>query len=403
VQGHAVSERLVRAAAGVAMTVTLLSACTSDRAPADPAPSKRESPGTSSQRASDKEPAAELVPDCPPGAPTPRPTSADEINEGVARGGLPGWQAADIGASARLADGRIVWLFGDTVRTERFDPRIVANSMLLSSRGCVSQLMPADEGPVVPDAADGTVHWPMSVAVGRADGSDVVVVLCSRIDRGDTGAFGFTYLGSSAAVFTVGADDAPVLQKVVRLTRSSRDPQQVNWGAASMVQGSWFYVYGTRLTGRPGDVGRELHVARAPLASPGDRERWQFWDGARWQTDHTRAAVILPSEEGVSQTLSVDAVGGRFVAVSKRGGDLGDFIYEWRSPTPWGPWEAHQELPAPAGYDTDELEYAPLAHPEIRLRSGKLLVSVSRNTTDLQRLLARPQIGRPRFVEVARE
>jgi hypothetical protein len=103
----------------------------------------------------------------------------------------------------------------------------------------------------------------------------------------------------------------------------------------------------------------------------------------------------------VSQTLSVDRVGDRFVAVSKRDGDIGDFVYVWVSGTPVGPWVPREAVPAPAGFDTGRLLYAPLGHPEVRLASGRLLVSISRNTTDLAALLADPEIGTPLFVEVA--
>ena len=104
----------------------------------------------------------------------------------------------------------------------------------------------------------------------------------------------------------------------------------------------------------------------------------------------------------MSQTLSVHFVDGVFVAVSKRDGDLGDFVYTWTSKSPVGPWQPRQGASAPAGYDTGELEYAPLAHPEIPLSDGKLLVSISRNTTDFQQLMTDPEVGRPLFVEVAR-
>ncbi len=314
---------------------------------------------------------------------------------------LPAWQAADIGASARLADGRIVWVFGDTVRPDR-QPVVVANSMLVSSGRCVSQLVEADAGPVVPDASSGVVRWPMSVIAARHDGDEVVVVFCSRIRRGDSGDFGFTYLGSSAAVFTLAQGGSPRLAEVVDLTPDSDDETQVNWGAAATVSGSWAYVYGTRLTGRPGDVGRELHVARAPVPDLGNRSRWRFWDGSTWGSDPSRSAAVLPSQGGVSQTLSVQAVDGRFVAVSKRDGDAGNFVYLWSAPTAVGPWNPTKELEAPAGYDTGKLEYAPLAHPEVPLASGELLVSISRNTTDLQRLVSDPEVGRPLFVQVHR-
>ena len=82
------------------------------------------------------------------------------------------------------SDGRIVWAFGDTLRSG-MTPGIVANSILVSGGHCASQLLPAQDGPVIPDAAPGTVYWPMST-LSWADGDqDRLLVLCSRIFRGD--------------------------------------------------------------------------------------------------------------------------------------------------------------------------------------------------------------------------
>jgi hypothetical protein len=382
-----------RSLAGLALAATLLvvpvAGCTQDDDDPDP-PDARPS-----------EPTAALTPDCPPPPKQHPPITASSLNKLVASIDLEGWQAGDIGASGQLRDGRLVWLFGDTTRTE-LQPPLVANSMLVTSGPCVSQLRPADDGPVVPDLPDGVVHWPMSVVVGRQGGLDTIVVLCSRIDRGDSGAFGFTFLGTTAAVFTVAAHEDPQLVKVVDITPDSRDPQQVNWGAAATAHGGWYFVYGTRLTGKELEFGRELYVARVPADDPGTRRSWRFWDGAGWQADVDQAQVVLPADGGVSQTLSVDVVDGEFVAVSKRDGDLSDFVYKWTAREPWGPWSPVQELQAPGGFDTGSLEYAPLAHPEVPLASGRLLVSVSRNTTDLAQLLKDPQLGRPVFVELPR-
>ena len=378
----------------MAVGAGLTSACTGD------ADRSRRDAGGGSTAASSA--AATLVPRCPSPPARRLATSADQLNTGVAKADLPGWQAADIGASARLSDGRIVWLFGDTVREPSYDPRLVANSMLVSSGPCVSQLTTPAKGPVIPDAKNGAVRWPMSVVVGRSKGQEVLVVLCARMDRGHSGNLGFVYLGSSAAVFSVGPGQPPALRKVLDITPDSRDPQQVNWGAAATRDGSWYYVFGTRLTGVPLQLGRELYVARLPVSDPGTRDRWRFWAGHGWQADPRSARPVLDADHGVSQTLSVDVVGHRFVAISKLGGDVADFVYEWTAPDAWGPWHLRKELPAPGGFDTGKYKYAPLAHPEVRLRSGKLLVSVSRNTSDLQRLLDHPQVGRPYFAEVDR-
>lgn len=373
-------------------TVALLAGCTSSE-------SRSPAPGSSK---SGEHAGPRLVPDCPAvNHKRLRPT-AEQINKSVSAGGLPAWQAADIGASGRLSDGRLVWLFGDTVRTASFDPRIVANSMLISSGRCISQLRPPRDGPVIPDVDGSTVRWPMSVVVGRRGDHDVIVVLCSRIRRGSGGSFDFTFLGTSAAVFTVARGKTPQLQQVVDITPDSTNPRQVNWGSAADLDGRWLYVYGTRLTGQKYVFGRELHVARVPVSDPGRRSGWQFWDGSRWASDPKKAAVVLPANGGVSQTLSVSNFGGKFVAISKRDGDIANFVYEWTAPDPWGPWTPMQEVRAPGGFDTGKLKYAPLAHPEIPIAGGRLLVSISRNTTDFEHLLKDPKIGRPYFVEVPR-
>ncbi|MPQ98378.1 DUF4185 domain-containing protein [Modestobacter sp. I12A-02628] len=347
-----------------------------------------------------------LAPACPPVGGSPL-VSADLVNELVSGADLPGWQAADIGASARLSDGRLVWVFGDTVRAADVTPRIVANSMLVTAGSCVSQLVAPDGGPVVPDAEDGTVMWPMSVSVMHpgaqsADDpvSDIVVVLCARTRRGDGGSMDFQFRGTSAAVFTVSDGGAPQLRQVVEVTPDDGSAYQVNWGAASTVHDGWLHVYGTRFTGLPLEFGRELHAARVRVGAVGTRSSWEFWAGDRWQRDRTRSTPVLPAAGGVSQTLSVDHVDGRWVAVSKKDGDLGDFVFSWTAPTPVGPWQPRAGVPAPAGFDTGDLSYTPLAHPDVELASGRLLVSISRNTLDFARLLEDPTAGQPVFTEI---
>lgn len=324
-----------------------------------------------------------------------------QLNRIVAGLDLPLWQAGDIGASARLPDERIVWVFGDTVRREGISPRIVANSMLVTSGLCTSQVETSARGPAIPDRADGVVHWPMSVVSLSRPDADFLVVITARIRRGVAGSFDFTYLGSSATVFEVPTGGAPQLRHQLDITPDSPAPDQVNWGSAMTVSGDWLYVYGTRLPTRH-SFGRALYAARAPVAAARDRSTWQFWDGAAWVSEQDRAAVVLAAEGGVSQTLSVDAVDGHFVIVSKRDGDLGNTVYAWSSDSPVGPWAAQRGTRAEFQDPSGQLKYAPLAHPGIALADGRLLISISRNTTDFGRLLEDPTLGRPVFAEIDR-
>ncbi|MDT0212795.1 hypothetical protein Q9R29_02755 [Rothia sp. ARF10] len=348
-------------------------------------------------------PAYEMSVDCPDasGIGSVKPT-VEQLNSVLARADLPYWQAADIGASARLTDGRLVWVFGDTMRRQGVAPGMVANSMLVSSGLCVSQVMATARGPVIPDVEPGVVRWPMSVSVVRDGDEDVVIVFTGRIRRGSgTDVWGFRYLGSDAVTFRVRAGEAPQLDTVLPLTPDDESAHQVNWGSASMVSGDHIYVYGTELPSGAA-FGRSLLVGRGRLGRPEDRQSWEFWDGRRWQADPHRASPVIAAEGGVSQTLSVDHIGDEFVAVSKRDGDLGSTVATWTSASPVGPWRVSDALEAPFLTGRDEFAYAPLAHPEITLADGGLLVSISRNTTDLARLRQDPTVGRPRFAEIPR-
>jgi hypothetical protein len=347
--------------------------------------------------------AYEMSVDCPdaPAEQRIEPTVA-QLNSVVAQADLPYWQAGDIGASARLTDGRLVWIFGDTLRRTGIAPGMVANSMLVSSGLCVSQLMATARGPIIPDVEPGVVRWPMSVSVVREGDEDVIVVFTGRIRRGSgTDVWGFSYLGSDAVTFRVRGGQAPQLDEILPLTADDESAHQVNWGSASMVSDGHIYVYGTELP-RGAAFGRSLRVGRGSLGDPEDRRQWEFWDGTRWQSDPDRAVPVIPAEGGVSQTLSVDRVDGSYVAVSKKDGDLGSTVATWTSSSPVGPWTVSAALDAPFLTGRDEFAYAPLAHPEISLASGNLLVSISRNTTDLARLRQDPTIGRPRFAEIPR-
>ena len=322
-----------------------------------------------------------------------------ELNRAVAGLDLPLWQAGDIGASTRLPDGRIVWVFGDTVRSPGVSPRVVANSMLVTRGLCTSQVETRDRGPVIPDRAEGSVHWPMSVATLVRGDQTLLVVVSARIRRGAAGAFDFAYLGSSATVFDATGAGAPQLRSQLDITPDDPAADQVNWGSAMTVQGSWIFVYGTRLPSTT-SFGRALYVARAPVAAARDRGTWQFWDGHRWSSDQAAAAAVLPAPGGVSQTLSVDVVDGRYLIVSKRDGDLGSTVYSWTSDSPTGPWTPRRGVHADFEDAHGQLRYAPLAHPDITLADGQLLISISRNTTDFRRLLSKPSLGRPVFAEI---
>ncbi|WP_166518261.1 DUF4185 domain-containing protein [Candidatus Blastococcus massiliensis] len=403
---------LRRSAVLLPAVLLLLTGCVRLSAPApEPGPPRDGEPALVSTAPDADAATARLEPSCP--APDPEGTvTAAQFNRMMDRVDFPTWQSADLGASAMLSDGRVFWAWGDTGRTKDYDPRLIDNSVWVTSGACVSQVLTDGESEFFPRDPKELTHWPMTVVrlePTAADGEgirDKVIVYLSRIQRGDR-QWDFLFRGTSVAVVLVGADGVPRLDRTVELTSDSADFDQINWGAAVAPDGEWLYLYGTRYTNEAFITGRELYVSRLPIDDPTNAKARQFWDGSQWQDRETAAAPIIEAENGTSQTLSVDKIGERWVIISKRGGDLADWITMWTADSPTGPFEdtAIDVVSSPGGHDddpddVDHLTYTPLSHPDIRTASGSLLVSVSRNTTDIEELYDRPQSGRVLFHEV---
>ncbi len=352
-----------------------------------------------------------------PVAPTVRPAaetrclpleplqSVDDLNQlaSQVRGGGE-FQGADVGADVELQDGRRLWVFGDTLRSPDFDgQRFVRNSMLVFSPGCANVVLPADHGALIPDRADGVGYWPMSIARIERTGYDLVGVAAQRVRGSDApdGAFAFENLGPSIAVFIVRRGATPQLVDVRDIGPDDPSRRRTTWGAASAVHDGWVYLYGTANPGTPLTFGYSLQVARVRPNELLDQSRWRYWDGDRWQRTASAARELIPAVGGVSQTLSVFEQGGRWFAVSKQDEFVGSKIVVWTSPGPTGPFTAGPAVAEiPSDPSTGTLRYMPLAHPDLLPQDGTIVVSYSRNNTDLGKVTADPFLYRPAFLRI---
>lgn len=115
----------------------------------------------------------------------------------------------------------------------------------------------------------------------------------------------------------------------------------------------------------------------------------------------TPTAPLVLAEGGVSQTLSVFHQGGRWYALSKRDGDLGDQLAFWIAPGSAGPFAPTDPVATIAADSAaGAVAYMPLAHPRILPERGTMVVSYSRNNTDFDRIRADPTLYRPTFLRV---
>lgn len=318
------------------------------------------------------------------------------------RGG-PALQGADVGADLELEDGRRIWVMGDTLRSPDFDgQRFVRNSMLLISDGCAQTVLPEDHGALIPDRADGVGYWPMSIGRVHRNGVDVVGVGVQRVrSNGGVTSTDFENLGPAIAVFHVEPGGVPQLVEVKDLGRDDPSRKRPAWGAAVAVSDEWVYLYGTANPEVEGVFGYSLRVARVHIDHLRDQSMWRYWDGSEWSRSADRALELIPAQGGVSQTLSVFEHGGSWYAVSKQDEFLGQDLVIWKSPAPTGPFtRASTVARIPSNAVTGQLRYMPLAHPAILPKAGTVVVSYSRNNTDVGKVEANPFLYRPAFIRV---
>ena len=314
------------------------------------------------------------------------------------------FMGADVGASVTLSDGRRLWVFGDTLRSATYNgQRFVRNSMLVFDEDCASVVLPASHGALIPDRSDGVGYWPMSIAMVPREGYDLVGVSANRVrsDGVPGDAFAFTNLGPAMAVFVVAGGRSPQLLTVMDIGKDSPDTSRPAWGAASVVTDDWVYLYGTAHPGTDLVFGFSLHVARMHPDDLLDVTTWRYWDGSAWVKDPKRSVALIPADQGVSQTLSVFEQDGRWYAVSKRDEYLGSELVIWSSPGPTGPFVAGPPVASiPSDVAKGRLRYMPLAHPDLLPEAGTVVVSYSRNNSDVTKIEANPFLYRPRFLRV---
>lgn len=321
--------------------------------------------------------------------------------------GDPSFQGGDVGADVKLQDGRRLMVFGDTLRGNDFDgQRFVRNSMLVFGQDCIQTVLPSSGGALMPDRAGSgsrapVGYWPMSIRrVGRP-GYDLVAVFAQRVRTTGSGIFDFENLGPAVAVFVVPRAGTPQLVAVRDIGPDDADVTRPEWGAATATSGGWLYIYGTSRPNEKGVFGMALRVARVRPDDVLDTSRWRYWDGRDWQPEPAKALELIPAVRGVSQTLSVFESQGHWYALSKRDDFLGTDLTVWRAEHPWGPFDSGTKIgQLPSDAATGELRYMPLAHPDLLPRPGTMVVSYSRNKTDLGEVIADPFKYRPRFLRV---
>lgn len=314
--------------------------------------------------------------------------------------GTADFLGGDVGVDVALPGRGRLWFFADTLRVGADErPDLVRNSALLFSPGCLQVLHGAHGSSLIPERTDGVGYWPMSALWADVEGEGRLYVLAQRVRTVSSGPFGFAVLGPAIARFSLSASGVPRLDAVTELGADRRDPQDPAWGAAAALTRRWAYLYGTSTRPLPGIHGFALRVARTRVDDLEAQSHWRYWDGSTWDEDPERATPLISEVGGVSHTLSVFRLGGRWWAFSKRDEFLGTDLALWSAPSPRGPF-SDPEVVGHLACDERELRYMPLAHPDLLPRPGTVVISWSRNNPDLAAVCDDPSLYRPHFARV---
>jgi hypothetical protein len=298
------------------------------------------------------------------------------------------WTGGDGTYSYPLANGQILWGFGDTffgqviggVRQEPY--QFLHNSMVLQG-GSTFTFLPA---PVFTPPDQTHWFWLWDAAEGQE------ILLGEFLGDGQDNGFGFRQVGLWSARFQLSSTDLGVqvsdLKQLPHFSR--RDKEQITFGPAILETPQWLYLYG--VLDREGV--RHSVLARTPRGGLARPEEWRFFDGQQWSEDLWSAQPLFAGgamEASVHQTASDE-----YLYIGTDAGGMGDRIIARLSPHPEGPWGEPMDVYRAPEHRDDVFTYNAKAHPELS-KDGRLLISYNVNTTDFKRLFSNADIYRPRF------
>lgn len=328
------------------------------------------------------------------------------------------WSGGDQMTSLKVPSGAIYWSTGDNMRgtqnleTGAYNPGayMVSNSILGQDGNDLYGAgfdKPQDESgkflPIVPDPPTATPenqerYWTQGMFWANGH----LYVMCQRV-RATSEGLGFDLTGVTFAKFheVYGNKLKPVSMIVTPSTGIpvGKTAAGAQYAADAVVQGGYVYLFGyshTNDTYAP----QASYVARVVTSRVEDPSAWTYWDGSRWNSKMANAKVILQS-----QISSVRYINGKWVMAHKPWNGYGDTVKIEVSSTPYGPWTTKASFLSPAGKTErgkNYITYGPMLHPEFRLASGKLLVSVDRNGVSFwDDTLQDADLYKPVFTEVS--
>ena len=245
------------------------------------------------------------------------------------------WRGGDGAKSVVLPDGRVLWLFGDTL-VGKVNPdgslpptgwTFVRGTGIVQQGACADPIVnPADPtyaSALIPHATEDEFYWPDSAFVDASGTSLWVIAKDVKIDPSQP--WGFSIPNQVAARFSL-----PDLQFQSLTPMPKSALANAEW-ALPYSEGGYVYLYS--------DNGFSHYVTRFPASDSNwaTGASWQYWTGSAiaspWSTKET---------DGVSMSFDSAAIGLMYAVKTPTGyatvSQFYDKITSWKGPTPMGPW-----------------------------------------------------------------
>lgn len=299
-----------------------------------------------------------------------------------------GWTGADGTYSYPLQDGSTLWSFSDTfwgpVREGRHVDFEFVNNSHVRQRGAEMEFFSVPSF-VPPDRRGWFWMWD-----GLVEDDKFTAVLGQFDKTEDRGAFGFEQVGLWLVEATL---EEEARFRDVRYTPlpffSSGPGRLLTFGSAVFRNGDWVTIFGIRDQG----LIRSSVLARAPIGALSDPELWEFWDGREWGREWEKAHPLF--ERASMESSVYRSRDGRLVYLGSL--DTQGALAYRTAPGPEGPWSEAVTLFQPPERVGSVYCYNGKAHPHLTGEKG-LLLSYNVNTTDLEEVVEKAEIYRPRFL-----
>ncbi|MGB6386055.1 MAG: DUF4185 domain-containing protein [Terriglobales bacterium] len=329
------------------------------------------------------------------------------------------WQGADAAYSIPLRDGRVVWIFGDTLYgDERLvageEPRMVHNTIGISTckdgKWKIDYTIKKDakDNPdsfFKPEQNNGTYYWALDGVAHNVEHDDelwITLVCVRNVPNSNAFALGFEICGTDLAHIT-GIEGDPQHWKVAYFPLVA-EGMHANPSASALIEGDHLYIYALYEVGS-----RPQILTRIPLQGLGDpRKNLQYLGSDdKWHDGIEPANAKIIMKTGASEmSVRYHPELKKWIAVMVDPQIFSDKVILRTSPNLIGPWtdgEVIYHIPilrkTNAKYDADTFCYAGKEHPEFE-QPGELLFTYVCNTMKPRKLLAETNIYFPQVVRM---